>query len=62
MPKKAKDAGEKLPDPKVWEWCKHPECQKEVRKIKGWDDPETKQKLMREKPYLCALFLEVRTP
>jgi hypothetical protein len=46
------------PDPKVWKWCKHPECQRMVKRIEGWDNPETKQKLMREKPYLCSIYAE----
>lgn len=46
-----------LPDPKIWKWCKHPECMEQARKLEGFGG-EKEQGLMREKFYLCAVFLE----
>lgn len=50
--KPAKDS--KLPDPKVWKWCKHPECMKLQPTVKN----EKEQELMRKNSELCAVFLE----
>lgn len=48
----------KLPDPKVWKWCKHPECMMKARKLEGFGG-ENEQVLMREHSELCAVFSEV---
>ncbi len=53
--KPAKDS--KLPDPKVWKWCKHPECLKKAQQLEGFGE-ENEQELMRVYPGFCAVFFE----
>jgi len=47
----------KLPDPKVWRWCKDPECQ-EVIKARKLLDAENQQEAMQEYFRFCAVFGE----
>ncbi|MBA7616113.1 hypothetical protein ES703_23405 [subsurface metagenome] len=51
--KPAKDSD--LPDPKVWKWCKHPEC---TDKFLEPEDFSNEQKFMRMNSEVCAVFLE----
>ncbi|TET23881.1 MAG: hypothetical protein E3J71_00710 [Candidatus Stahlbacteria bacterium] len=46
-----------LPDPKVWKWCKHEECQDKVRRF-SLLDVKDQQAEMRRSHYLCAVFGE----
>ncbi len=47
----------KLPDPKVWKWCKHPECQENCR-ISNFPNTEDQQRMMRDYPVFCAILGE----
>ncbi|MBN2378472.1 pentapeptide repeat-containing protein [candidate division WOR-3 bacterium] len=49
----------KLPDPKVWKWCKHPECLSRAKRQNGYGQGGKKeQNLMRSLYFFNAIFLE----